>query len=146
MHWFIDPIKNQFADFQGRTTRKEYWMFILVYVLIYIPLAIVTEMLNLQIIGFVFSLAVIVPSIAIAARRLHDIGKSGWWQLISLIPLVGTIILIVWLATKSEGDNTYGSSSVAQDGVPPVPKPETVVTNEDVPVSSDSEGGSSESQ
>ncbi len=146
MHWFIDPIKNQYADFQGRTTRKEYWMFILVYVLIYIPLAIVTEMLNLQIIGFVFSLAVIVPSIAIAARRLHDIGKSGWWQLISLIPLVGTIILIVWLATKSEGDNTYGSSSVAQDGVPPVPKPETVVTNEDVPVSSDSEGGSSESQ
>lgn len=108
MHWFIDPIKNQYADFTGRSTRQEYWMFVLVYVGVAIVVGVIAAALKMEILTALFSLATIIPSIAIATRRLHDIGKSGWWQLISLVPIIGPIVLIVWLATKSTEDNEYG--------------------------------------
>ncbi|MFT5849293.1 MAG: uncharacterized membrane protein YhaH (DUF805 family) [Patiriisocius sp.] len=130
MHWFIDPIQNKYADFTGRTSRKEYWMFILVYLLIYIPLTIVTEMLGVPLVATLCGLVIVIPSLAIAARRLHDIGRSGWWQLISLIPLLGTIILIVWLATESGEDNQYGAGVHSEDV--PAPTPENGMHEEEV--------------
>jgi uncharacterized membrane protein YhaH (DUF805 family) len=107
MEHFIGAIK-QYATFTGRATRKEYWMFILVYLIFYIVLAVVDGMLNMIFLSTIFSLALLIPSMSVAARRLHDTGRSGWWQLIALIPLIGTIILIVFLAQDSHDENEYG--------------------------------------
>ena len=116
-HWLIDPIINQYADFDGRTGRKAFWMFVLVSALVSISINLVeVMMLQTNIIGFLYTLAILVPAIAINTRRLHDINKSGWWQLIVFIPLVGSIIIIVWFATKSVNEgNQYGSAATAPD-------------------------------
>ncbi len=102
-----------FAEFNGRDTRQQFWMFALVYFIINILLTIIDSIIfgmsNIPILSSIFQLATIVPYIAITARRLHDIGKSGWWQLIGLIPVIGWIILIIWLATDSEPrENRFG--------------------------------------
>jgi uncharacterized membrane protein YhaH (DUF805 family) len=113
MHWFIDPIKNHYADFDGRIGRQEYWMFVLFYFLTNILL----EIISIDVLAMLVSLALIVPSFAMGARRLHDIGKSGWWQLLVLVPIIGWIILIVWCATKTEPiDNMYGVPAVPKMG------------------------------
>lgn len=99
MDYFIDALKK-YADFTGQARRKEYWMFILIYVII----NAVLMMLGLNIISLLVALGLFIPSISIATRRLHDTGRSGWWQLIVLIPLIGFIILIVFLAQDSRHD------------------------------------------
>ncbi len=109
MHWFLDPIQKHYADFEGRVGRQEYWMFVLISVLIQVALDIV----HLDMIGMLVSLGLLLPSLGLAARRLHDIGKSGWWLLLAFIPIVGWIILIVWLATKTDvAANEYGNPAV----------------------------------
>jgi uncharacterized membrane protein YhaH (DUF805 family) len=119
MEWYLLAWKR-FGEFTGRSRRKEYWSFQLIFLLIYVPLYVVGLALRenqggigMLVMGLcvVWSLACFVPSLSCAVRRLHDIGKSGWWLLISLVPLVGGIILIVFLATDSEpGPNKYGPS------------------------------------
>jgi uncharacterized membrane protein YhaH (DUF805 family) len=107
MEYFIGALK-QYATFTGRATRQEYWMFILFYVIFYVVLAVIDGALNMMLLTTIFSVVLLVPSISVAARRLHDTGRTGWWQLIGLIPLIGIIILIVFLAQDSHGDNEYG--------------------------------------
>ena len=109
MEYFLDAIKK-YADFSGRATRKEYWMFVLFYMIIFLLLSVVDGLLGTFVLGGIFSLAVLVPSVSIAARRLHDIGRTGWWQLITLIPVIGIIILIVFLTQNSQDGNAYGPS------------------------------------
>ncbi|WP_351077464.1 DUF805 domain-containing protein [Shewanella sp. CAL98-MNA-CIBAN-0140] len=111
MDYFIGALKK-YADFTGRARRKEYWMFILVYMIINIVFAVI----GLDTISAIVSLALLVPSLSIAARRLHDTGRSGWWQLILLIPIIGLIVLIVFLAQDSHDANDYGSNP--KSGVP----------------------------
>jgi len=104
---FVDAVKNcfiKYVGFDGRATRSEYWW----WVLFIFAVAIVAGLLDLGMIGNLFSLATLLPSIAVGARRLHDIGKSGWWQLIGLIPLIGWLVLIYWAVQPSEGDNAFG--------------------------------------
>ena len=104
---FVDAVKTcftKYVGFEGRATRSEYWW----WVLFIFAVAIVMAVLNLGMIGNLFSLATLLPSIAVGARRLHDIGKSGWWQLIALIPLIGWLVLIYWAVQPSEGDNAFG--------------------------------------
>lgn len=109
MHWFLDPITKHYVDFEGRVGRQEYWMFVLFCVLIQVALDIV----HLDMIGMLVSLGLLLPSLGLGARRLHDIGKSGWWLLLGFIPIVGWIILIVWLATKTDDfPNQYGNPAV----------------------------------
>lgn len=114
---FMESVKycfNHYARFRGRAQRPEFWYFVLFNFLVGLALGIVDGMLfgfdsDVSIFNSLYSLAVFVPSIAVGARRLHDIGRSGWWQLIMLIPLVGIIILIVWWASRGEeGANEYG--------------------------------------
>jgi uncharacterized membrane protein YhaH (DUF805 family) len=103
MDYFIGALKK-YADFTGRARRKEYWMFVLIYMIINVILAV----LGMDVISVIVGLALLVPSISIAARRLHDTGRSGWWQLIALIPIIGLIVLIVFLAQDSHEENDYG--------------------------------------
>ena len=107
MEYFIDAFKK-YADFTGRATRTEYWMFILFYMIIYVALAVIDAFLGTVILSLLFSLVLLVPSISIATRRLHDIGRTGWWQLILFIPLLGLIVLIVFLVLDSQDENEYG--------------------------------------
>jgi len=105
MNFFLDPIQNHYADFNGRAGREEFWMFIAVYVAIYIVLVIALP----NTIAMLFSLALLVPSLAIGARRLHDTNLSGWLQLIGIIPILGLIVMIVLFVREGDkGDNQYG--------------------------------------
>ena len=118
MNWYLKVLK-QYADFSGRARRTEYWMFTLFNVIIIFALALVMTAgiaagsSFLSVIGIVlyygYALAIIVPSLAVGVRRLHDIGKSGWYYFIGFIPLVGAIILLVWFCQDSQaGENEYG--------------------------------------
>ncbi|MBU3006012.1 DUF805 domain-containing protein [Paraglaciecola arctica] len=107
MDYFIGALQK-YAEFTGRARRKEYWMFFLIYTVLIILVSVLDAILGLGFLSLIFSLAMLVPSISIAARRLHDTGRTGWWQLISFIPLIGIIILIVFLVQDSHEDNEYG--------------------------------------
>ena len=113
MEFFIRAYKN-YANFNGRDTRQQYWMFYLFYMIAYIVLSVIDGIIGTGgLLGGIFALATFIPSIAIATRRLHDVGKSGWWQLIILIPLVGVIVLIVFLAKQGVmNDNQFGNNPI----------------------------------
>ena len=106
MEYFLGAYKK-YADFTGRARRKEFWMFVLFYFIVSIVLGIVDSIIGFQLLGLLFSLGSLIPSLAIGARRLHDTGRSGWWQLLYLIPLIGLIIMIVFLVQDSHPDNEY---------------------------------------
>ena len=113
MNWYLKALK-QYADFNGRAHRTEFWMFVLIHFIILIVLAVVDSMITGGIIYALYALAVLLPYLAVAVRRLHDTGRSGWWLLIGLIPLIGTIILIVfWVADSQPGDNAFGPNPKA---------------------------------
>lgn len=102
---FADSIRtcfSKYADFNGRAARPELWWWFLFTFLGSLVLGFVSHML-----GNLFSLAVLIPSIAVAARRLHDIDRSGWWQLVGLIPLIGWIVLIYWYVQPGKEPNRY---------------------------------------
>lgn len=120
MHWFLDPIQKHYADFAGRVGRQEFWMF----VLFSCGLQVFLEFLDIDIIITIAAFGLFFPSIALGARRLHDTDKSGWWQLLWLIPIIGWIILILFFAQKTAlVDNRYG--------VPASPKAVSVVASID---------------
>jgi uncharacterized membrane protein YhaH (DUF805 family) len=115
MSWFMLAL-SKYATFSGRSRRKEYWMFFLFVVLISIALSIVdvvigtySEAANVGLLSGIFSLATVIPWLALTARRLHDIGKSGWMQLLYIIPIVGFILWIIWSVKDSDPEpNKYG--------------------------------------
>jgi uncharacterized membrane protein YhaH (DUF805 family) len=95
----------KYSDFVSRSSRRDYWMFFLVN----LAIALILEFLGLNFIGWVYSLILFVPGLALTVRRLHDINKSGKWALIALFPFVGWIWLILLLAKPGdEGTNAYG--------------------------------------
>jgi len=108
--WYLKCIKNHYADFEGRARRTEYWMFFLVNLIIAIVVSIIGRVIHLPVLGSLYGLAVLVPGIAVGVRRLHDTGRSGWWWLISLIPVIGTIWIIVLFALPGDqAANQYGA-------------------------------------
>ena len=119
MKWYLKVLK-QYAKFSGRARRKEYWMFILFNIIFGIIAMILDKILGLSIFSVgpgyaygiiycLYSLAVLIPGLAVLVRRLHDVGKSGWIIFISLIPIVGAIWLLVLLVTDSKSaENQYG--------------------------------------
>ncbi|MDX1350013.1 MAG: DUF805 domain-containing protein [Putridiphycobacter sp.] len=123
MEWFLKVVRDNYANFSGRARRQEYWMFTLFSILFSIALAIVDNVLGFTygqgsgLLGTVYSLAILIPSIAVGVRRLHDVNKSGWMLLIAFIPLIGAIWLIVLFATEGDsGSNQYGSDPKTGSG------------------------------
>ncbi len=113
MDEFINAYKtalSRYADFSGRTSVGGFWRFVAVNFVIVFGLGILTGIADFFFIFYVlYALALIIPGLAIAIRRLHDTGKSGWMILLGLIPFVGFIILIVFYVQPSDGPNTYGA-------------------------------------
>lgn len=117
MNWYLKAL-NQYADFNGRARRKEYWMFFLfnmVFATVALLIDIAVGTANLDsgsgLFQGIYSLVVLIPGLALAVRRLHDVGKSGWMLLIALIPLIGAIWLLVLMVTDSkEGTNKWGEN------------------------------------
>lgn len=115
MDWYLKCL-HQYADFSGRARRTEYWMFVLFNLIFFIAAMILDNVLGLTPGGlpyglfyFLYGLAVLIPGLAVVVRRLHDIGKSGWMILITLIPIVGGIwLLVLMMLDSSPGDNEYG--------------------------------------
>lgn len=113
--WAKRPIQK-YADFSGRAPRAEYWWFYLLSIVIYIIGMVVDGIIGSDlggtgygIVTALVGLGLIVPSIAVGIRRLHDTGRSGWWLLIALIPLIGVIVLLVFFVTEgTPGENCYG--------------------------------------
>jgi uncharacterized membrane protein YhaH (DUF805 family) len=102
-------VLQKYAVFDGRAKRSEYWLFMLVHVVISIILGLIPLILDwFVVVEVVYFLALLVPVLAVGARRLHDSGKSGWLQLILLIPLIGWIIVIILMALPSDDENKYG--------------------------------------
>ena len=108
MNWYTGALKK-YLDFSGRAQRMEYWMFTLINFLIMLGALDRRRGHRTGIPPPLYALAVFIPSIAVAVRRLHDTSRSGWWLLISLVPLVGFIVLIVFFVQDSQpGANEYG--------------------------------------
>ncbi|MDP2991136.1 MAG: DUF805 domain-containing protein [Kiritimatiellota bacterium] len=115
MNWYLAALKK-YAEFSGRARRKEYWMFVLFNLIFSIVLSLLDQLfgtvskdIGLGVCSGLYALAVLLPGLALSVRRLHDIGKRGWWLLIALIPHFGGIWLIVLLATASQQNtNQWG--------------------------------------
>ncbi|TIC82889.1 DUF805 domain-containing protein [Nocardioides sp. GY 10127] len=112
----VTRVLTHYADFTGRARRSEFWYYVLAYVLLSIVLNLLGNLTGrpgevlFGVVSSLVGLALLCPSLAVGARRLHDTGRSGWWQLLGLIPCFGTIVLIVFFAQDSQPDNAYGPS------------------------------------
>ncbi len=122
MEWYISVLK-QYAVFEGRARRKEYWMFALIsfvasVILTFIDMTIGTYDLEngYGVLSSIYGLAILLPAIGVSIRRLHDTGRKGWWLLIGLIPLVGALVLIVFFAQEGHAEaNQYGQNPKATE-------------------------------
>ena len=123
MNWYLEVLRK-YAVFSGRARRTEYWTFTLVNIVVATLLAFVdnssvaltvstgvTAAYGVGILSSLYSLAVLVPHLAVTVRRLHDTGRSGWWWLIGLVPVIGAVVLIIFAAQDSQPDsNEYGAN------------------------------------
>lgn len=117
MHWIIGPFKK-YAVWQGRAQRAEYWYFVLFTLLANIALTMIDavagtldQQTGYGLLSGLFALLVFLPSLAVFVRRLHDTGRSGWWFWLGLIPLIGAIVLLVFMCLDSDPEsNDYGPS------------------------------------
>ena len=113
-------LTQKYVDFSGRARRSEYWWYALFSAIVQAVVNALDRGLGSQILGGLVSLALLLPSLAVAVRRLHDTGRSGWWLLLGLIPIIGWIVLLVFYVQDSQGPNAYGPSPKAYSGSPTV--------------------------
>lgn len=109
MNWYVEVLKK-YAEFNGRAHRTEYWMFVLFNIIISFAISVVESFVGSPgVLGALYGLAVLVPSIAVGVRRLHDTDRSGLWLLAGFIPVVGFILLLIFMVQDSQpGPNQYG--------------------------------------
>ncbi len=101
----IKTVFSKYADFNGRASRSELWWWVLFIFLGSLVLGFISDILS-----GLFSLGTLIPSIAVTARRLHDIDKSGWWQLVCLIPIIGLIVLVYWCVQPGTDSSRFDAS------------------------------------
>lgn len=107
----VSSVFSQYTGFSGRARRSEFWWYTLFTVIVYLVVGVVDAVLKTGILGLIVGLALLLPTLAVTVRRLHDTGRSGWWILIGLIPLVGAIVLLVFECSDSQpGPNRFGPS------------------------------------
>ncbi|WP_040725881.1 DUF805 domain-containing protein [Thiomicrorhabdus sp. Kp2] len=117
MHFFLEPL-NQYFNFKDRATRQQFWLFTLIYMVLYqvilatdVMTGMYDEETQVGLASTLYALGLFIPSLALSVRRLHDIGKSGWWLLLWLVPILGWIVLLVFYVLDSEKEeNKYGVS------------------------------------
>ena len=110
MNWYLTLMTQKYASFSGRARRTEYWMFFLVYFVIALVIGVVEGLLSIG--GYltgIFALGHLLPSLGVTVRRLHDTGRSGWWILLSFIPIIGALVLLYFMVISGEPqDNACG--------------------------------------
>lgn len=118
---FLKVVKDNYANFNGRARRKEYWQFVLVNIIISIITNILTFISDyLVFISFIVGLGLLLPSLAVAVRRLHDTNKSGWYLLIALIPILGSLYLLYLMVVEGDkGTNKYGLDPKGAENIDP---------------------------
>lgn len=104
----VKTVLNNYAQFDGRSGRAEFWWWALAYFIGAIVVGMIAGIIGLNFLGWIYTLALIVPSVAVSIRRFHDIGKEAWWTILLFIPLVGLIIALIFLTKASDGPNQYG--------------------------------------
>ncbi|GDY26982.1 DUF805 domain-containing protein [Agarivorans sp. Toyoura001] len=117
MQWYIGVLK-QYLVFSGRSRRKEYWMFVLINSIVSVLLSVVDQAIGsvnvesgMGILGSIYGIAVLLPSIGVAMRRLHDTGRTGWWLWIVLVPIIGVLVLLYFFCSDSQSEsNQYGAN------------------------------------
>ena len=122
-------LTRKYADFSGRARRSEYWWFFLFNVLVAAVASVLDAIIGTRygssgLVEILVQLALLIPGIAVAIRRLHDTGRSGWWLLIGLVPIAGWIVLLVFFVQDSQGENEYGASPKAYPEFPPPVAPQ----------------------
>jgi uncharacterized membrane protein YhaH (DUF805 family) len=111
-------LRDKYADFGGRAGRSEFWYFMLAWFLA----SLVLGALRVPLLALLVNLGLLLPGLAVSSRRLHDVGKSGWFQLVGLIPILGFILVLYWLTLPSTGPNEFGEGPAPADaptGLPP---------------------------
>ena len=112
MDWYFDVLKK-YVVFSGRARRKEYWFFVLFNLMIAVIMLMLDILLGIPVFYLIYVLATILPNLSVSVRRLHDTNRSGWWLLISLIPIVGIIVLLVFVSLEgTKGENRYGDDPI----------------------------------
>jgi uncharacterized membrane protein YhaH (DUF805 family) len=109
---FADAVRSvltQYAGFSGRARRSEYWYYMLAYLVAYAVMAVIGNVLSTSIPGALLSLALLVPSIAVGIRRLHDTNRTGWFLLLGLVPLVNILLIVFLVGEGTPGPNQYGA-------------------------------------
>ena len=111
MNWYIQVL-TKYAEFNGRARRSEYWYFVLINILVSIGIYIMDAVIGtFGVLGLLYSLAILIPGLAVSVRRLHDTGRSGWNLLFALIPLIGAVILLIFFFQDStDSENEYGAN------------------------------------
>jgi len=121
MAWYLMAWKR-YSDFSGRSRRCEYWMFALIHVVVYLTLFLAVQftasastMAHISVftgplffLCFIYGLAAILPGLAVSVRRLHDIGKSGWWMLLAFVPVLDLLLVVFFTFNSEPGGNQYG--------------------------------------
>jgi uncharacterized membrane protein YhaH (DUF805 family) len=115
MNWYFEVFRK-YATFSGRARRKEYWFFVLFNILAMVAFSIIDAAIGtynveagIGVLSGIYLLIALLPGLAVAVRRLHDTGRTGWWLLISLVPIIGALVLLAFLIFDSTpGDNEYG--------------------------------------
>ncbi len=112
---FTEAVKtcySKYATFSGRASRSEYWWFYLFFILVGFVIGLLSEVSGIfSIVGGIFILGSIIPSIAAGVRRLHDTDKSGWWLLIGLVPFIGLLLIYFLAIAGTEGENRFGPAT-----------------------------------
>ena len=122
MEWYLGPLKK-YAEFSGRASRKELWLFLLFNTLAYLILVLIFAP-----VGVIYAFGTWLPAISVQVRRLHDTNRSGgcWW--LQLLPIIGTIIVFVWTVSRgTEGDNDYGPDPLAATALDAGPRPQAIL-------------------
>jgi uncharacterized membrane protein YhaH (DUF805 family) len=107
----VSTVFSKYAVFSGRAGRPEFWWFVLFNLIASLILGVVDHAIfGREVLGAIYSIGVILPGLAVSVRRLHDIGRSGWWLLIGMIPVVGILVLLFWYIKEAPpGTNQYGA-------------------------------------